>query len=387
MKSKVLLSKYIIHRSLEVTEDNIMSEKLFLSDILYLSIFLESFVLYDELCVVDIPEIKYPSELMDKIFSQKKIDSKDLEYQLEEKLLLKNRFNTNPTFYALGNYNTPVKIIEPEVNQYHENNYKVFEKLEQFYGETAANSYVAFDVDQIKFALSNDYSLILDYTSYMQKAIRYVDLTNKNRTSQLIKHYNIFSDSFQKELTTRLVQEGSNKPIFIPPITSVILNRAKKKENILKIALELREEFSKLRKAFREYEAKIVDDSLSIQESLNASYELENIIKQLFPKPDSPFVNKLTEWRDISDLVRLIDGASATDFSSFGKLFLGNPIKEIIRRIKRRKVKYLFKLRDDFIQIKNYGNLVQKIFNKEITEAHKKIAMDNGFKNALMKTL
>jgi hypothetical protein len=80
----------------------------------------------------------------------------------------------------------------------------------------------------------------------------------------LLSHYEKLSNYLKSELQ-KLVNYGRPSILFIPPLASIVFNRANNFEHIIPITFELKEEFSSLRNVFNKFEENIYDDSLYIE--------------------------------------------------------------------------------------------------------------------------
>jgi len=58
--------------------------------------------------------------------------------------------------------------------------------------------------------------------------------------------------------------------------------------------------------------------------------------------------------------------------------FIGN-------KLKKRKASYLFDLRQQFYSIKGYGQLIKKIFDRDINQSHIETAKNEGFELNILK--
>jgi hypothetical protein len=142
--------------------------------------------------------------------------------------------------------------------------------------------------------------------------------------------------------------------------------------------LQVREEFTALRTRVSKYENRIQDDSLSIKESLGALDELESAVGAVVGKGDASVATQISEWKDLTDLSKLLNGISVADAGSLTKIVLGIPAKILLGKLKKRKVSYLSSLRNEFLSIRNYATLAEKLFGREITKEHLEIVQNDS---------
>ena len=357
--SSVLLSNYILDRALDIQD--VEKEEYFLSNVFYLSILLEKIVLHEHIIVRDFNSRDSDS----KFYFEDRVKNDEILNYLS--------FNT----YAFG-------IERPFDIEY------AFDLMTTsfIFGEYFENSdrLPVIELQQIGYSVERNIPFIPDLSSQMRIALDVVDGINYEYTSQLYKRYDRIQNNFKSDILKLLVN-GNNKPIFLPPITTIIFERARNTKEIFKVAFDLRNEFKEIRDVFSKYQSKIIDDSLSLNESLEALNILESDVNLIYPRNRYSIATKVKEWRGLTDLIRFLDGTSFTDISVITKLFLGKPMETIINKIKNRNVNYFVEFENDLQQVKNYGRLIQKLFKKDIRKNHIKIAIEEGFGNNILKKI
>ena len=365
----IAISPHIIHRVLNLfeTEDNWADkEDYFLNDVLYLSIFIENFVLHDQVLTIDYLDIDFDEDAAVR-FDDDRFNKPDIEKsykkRIRKNIILNDLYKSNDII---------IREYYPDAAFYR--SYKSRVEL----GLDPTEVYLSEDHSIIKEFLKLGLSFVPDFTKSMNSAISLIDKFNVENITRLTKAYFNLSGDLKKELSI-LASQGNNIQIFIPPISSIIFARSKNIGEVAKHTIEVKEEFAELRKNFDSYEKKITDSSLSLKESLEAHYELESSINLLFKKKSDSIPRTIVEWKDISTSIKFIDGISASDISSLSNIMLGAPLKVLGNRIKKRKARYLFQLQDDFLNINNYGRLIQNLFKKEITDKHIRIIKAQGF--------
>lgn len=224
-------------------------------------------------------------------------------------------------------------------------------------------------IDDMYYCQRNELSVVFENSNYNKKTIELINKINYQNNYLLQKEYTRISKNLKSEIS-KLTLYNTQRKIFIPPISALVFEKAKSEKDIFKAAEEIRYNFSDLRKTFSEYELKLKDDSLSIKESLNALNELESITSNINSKYPKGSIANISEWRDLGILLKLIDGISVDDLSSLTSLFLGKPLKYLAYNLKKRKAKYLFEMVDNFLNIQNYGSLIQRTFKFDINEIH-----------------
>lgn len=242
--------------------------------------------------------------------------------------------------------------------------------LASFYDENVWSHQAAEVIgtyNEAKYAANRRFSFISEISDISRSVIDIIDNQNIQATNKLLEAYETFSSQAQEDLR-RLVLAGSNKRIFIPPISAIALSRSENLSDLGRITQELRDEFVDVRNNIVAYENRIADDSLSLKDSLSALNDLDKLTMKLGQEYSKASM-EVSEWRDLTNFAKLLDGGELGEYTSITSALLNKPAKLITDRIKDRKVRYLYNLKKNFYNIKNYGELIQKVFKIEISYA------------------
>lgn len=167
----------------------------------------------------------------------------------------------------------------------------------------------------------------------------------------------------------RLASMGRPVQLFVPPIPALILDRVSKRSDIPEATMELRRDLEHVRKAIHEYEATIKSDSVPLKEALGALRRLEEISNDLSRQYTDRGIVSVTEWRDVLDISP--EGWDPNDLqdAKLSKFLLGTPIKKLVTFLRRRRVIYLYRLRNRFLKIVSYGDLLHRVLGIDLTDA------------------
>jgi hypothetical protein len=182
------------------------------------------------------------------------------------------------------------------------------------------------------------------------------------------KAYGEMSRSSRQEIT-RLLEAGRHIDLFIPPIPALILSHISDPAELEDATLNLRHEMGPLRTAFREYEQTVQDDSTPLKESLKALQRLEAVSREATKAYDSRGAAAVAEWRDILDVFPSKLEDMDLDSLQEGKLvkfLLGKPLSQIAKALKFRRIIYLARLKERFLNIRHYGSLMQRVYGVEL---------------------
>lgn len=376
-KPKTLISDQIVLGALNLFKDgNSLANKDYLCRLFDLINLIEKLVIHEKIYVRDEPGLTTnPNYEWD--INGKRIGG-DLIFKENE--LLENLIKKDPVLQSLSNeLDKSFEIIRPKsVDNYLDILYDDYDSMwfKPWFKDCDNNT--IHRLRQFQYAIRYDFSFIADNHRETIEAFNILSYANNTVIDKLIKQYNDLDKYLNKEIQ-KLSIYGRPTTIYIPPITAIIFERAESIEDLIPLALEARQEFMDLRVAFRKYEDKIMDDTITLKESLNSLFELKSTVSTLYPENDKSMITQINEWRDLADLTKILDGVSTGDASSISKLLLGQPIKLLSDKIRKRKIGYLFKIKSDFLNIKNYSKLSLKLFKKEITSKHIEYAIEKGY--------
>jgi len=229
------------------------------------------------------------------------------------------------------------------------------------------------DPDQFETYWNLAYSEIVGF-SYVPDFTEIGKIQNV-KNIKLAKKVNNALHSAYAELSKTLKNEfeslrnfGRPIEIFIPPIPALILDKVSDPKEIPDATMELRVKLEPVRKAFRDYEMTVRDVTLPPKESFGALRRLEEITRDLTQRYPTNNILSITEWRDFFDIdpENLLKGD--IDVTKIMKLLIGWPIERLVSYWKNRHIMYLFKLKKKFLNIKESGRLIQKVYGVEIKE-------------------
>ncbi len=347
-KPSIVMNITILNNGTQCKPKDKYIEENYLFFFMNLSVLLEALILHEKIVVYDVSDFNSTSKIYDK----------DLQW-----------FKSNS---VIGPF-----IEKGLLEIKHVPSDKYMYQMEPVFDDMLEKG---FDLDDAAYADSRIYDFyqakklgvgyLPDLTPISDVFIEYMSSNYQMLQPLLIKAYNELSKRLESNIH-RLKEAGSPKNIFIPPITAIILDQAKNYEQIGVKAIALRDELAPYRKKFTVYEKKIKDDSLPIKESLSALDSLEASTRLLLDTTSKYDLKRISEWKDLSSLIKVgLDEVTKNDAASLLQLFLGKPLSEISNYLKKREIVYLSVLKNKFMNLKDYGKLVDKTFNVSISRKH-----------------
>jgi hypothetical protein len=197
-------------------------------------------------------------------------------------------------------------------------------------------------------------------------------LKGKHRINSYI--YNAYSSLSKatKDEIKSLKSLGAAIKIFIPPIMSIILDKATLPKDIPSLILEMRKSSQKIRDNFKYYEETIKRNGTSLKESVKAAHELQAINKSLSEVYKRREIINIKEFINTLIPKKIWDiNKEDLDFKSITSFLLKEPIEALSRRLKNRGIMYFIDLKSKYLEIKQYGDLIKKIWNYDLTYTDK----------------
>jgi len=182
---------------------------------------------------------------------------------------------------------------------------------------------------------------------------------------------NYFDLNFKTKLYTKLsvaldetisnvYDDFSQSVAFIPPFSSIVLDRSNKPEDIINVALELRSDFEKTRKGFNDLE-KQRRNSKNLKERAKIKMRQRELLEDAsksFTKLSR--MNLKSTIRYIPEVIKPITNpANPTKYSAN---LLMQPIELIIEWWRKRPIKKKDSVQDKIFQIEEYHELLNKFF-------------------------
>jgi hypothetical protein len=160
---------------------------------------------------------------------------------------------------------------------------------------------------------------------------------------------------------------GMPAAMFLPPLTSAVLQRGTARGDILAEVLELRRRFEPYRATYREFEAILRDKDRTLGDKIAAKKRLfTEIVGVLDSKPGEHALHIRTLWDKVVSS-SLDEKGVGTTFSLSGAVSL--LVDQLLVERTKGRARALFDLWTDALNVKDYGSLVRRTFGVEISPA------------------
>jgi hypothetical protein len=176
--------------------------------------------------------------------------------------------------------------------------------------------------------------------------------------------YDALSQRLESEVEA-LAALGMPVALFLPPLTTAVLQKGAKGHNIINEALELRRRFASFRDSYREFEDTLKDPNVSLRDKIAAKNRLfASIVGVIKDDPGRHGLNIKTVWDKVVSS-SLDEKGPATKLSLSGLISI--LLDELLKERTRGKARALFDLWTDALNVKNYGQLLESAFGVTIS--------------------
>ncbi|MCP5105065.1 MAG: hypothetical protein GY950_16880 [bacterium] len=189
-------------------------------------------------------------------------------------------------------------------------------------------------------------------------------LTFSSQTRALPKAlYDGLVDKIHSEVES-LTLLGMPIAVFVPPLTAKLLSTVDSPKDYSNELLELREKFSGFRKAYSEFLAVLKDPSITLKEKIDSKKKMITRITGIIESGQSGHaLNVKTIWDKLISS-SLDEGGSSTKLSLSGMVSL--LLEQLAKEKTKGHARALFDLWTDTLNLKNYGQLIEKAFKTKI---------------------
>jgi len=198
---------------------------------------------------------------------------------------------------------------------------------------------------------------------------KYASVKEEHSFCNLIAQYKDLSHALQELRRNSRLAMVPYYIVPIPPVPLMVLERSKRKEDFLKIALEVRDEFTALRIALTELRELLDSPDETLSEKIRYRKSWEKTWGTLGKYKDSPFSFDLADAsKDKISIERSLDGIGI-DSLSLTKI-VEKSIAEASELFRRKRIRMLHKAAKNYI-VSSDGHInrqIRRFYNSEVNE-------------------
>lgn len=190
-------------------------------------------------------------------------------------------------------------------------------------------------------------------------------ILNQYYENVVTKSYNVLSQKLNCE-AEEFLEDARPLGLPIPPFTSLVLNDCKSPEDLPRVLLKFRDEFSNLRESLTTLES-ILINSTNIRDRIKARKHVEAVFASAGRKySESGYTNFKSLFDFSGDLIApIFDWANPTSYSTN---LVTKPLDWIRDWWFRRPLAQFFDLANQFRSISEYNTLAKRVFKIDFTD-------------------
>ncbi|MCD4806689.1 MAG: hypothetical protein K8R13_03820 [Methanococcoides sp.] len=351
----------------------------------YLS-FLELIIMHDRLIVStndyfnynNLPDLEdLDPDIIDLVFTSYKFNHKS-KINLEEDALNsleKSNILHNAGLFEVNNL-SPYNIVQThqnlpffkqEINSSKKHITAEFPKIvdENFKKQIAfASCAQSYGIPLLLSEFSTEAKIPLYMDSYESSKIAEITGFEKSVQKSVLEYLKKHLDSGAEKELSRIEELGYETIFPRTPIATQILNEAKSPEDLLSVALTIREDFREFRQEISKFESELFDPDMTYNQKIQKMNYLEGLANEVWSQPRVGFQQVTSEISSVSNLAFEI-GSSLTcqDVPSVVKIIAKAPWEITKKYLLRRKVNVLIDSKKEFMNSKDCTSNISKIFN------------------------
>jgi hypothetical protein len=171
------------------------------------------------------------------------------------------------------------------------------------------------------------------------------------------------NEGARKELD-QLAELGGHTVFPQTPISWQIVAESNGPEDLVQVALQLRDEYRKFRRRMVELEAELADEQTSLKRKIKLKKQVDAMAGELWPTQPTGIRKEATELSGLLNaLPAAVDAATLGGVTGLTQYVLSRPTDLILKLLRRRKVRVLLKSKRTFLRGANWTGKLANIFN------------------------
>jgi hypothetical protein len=161
------------------------------------------------------------------------------------------------------------------------------------------------------------------------------------------------------------------------PVAAWILREAHTKEDLVKVALQLRNDMKGVRQQLNDLQREMMDASNSVQSRIRHAREVRRVLAALDPKGPMDVKKEISSYSSIADSIKesILDNKDFT-IKKVADVMMSKPIEYLIDRFRNRKYRVLFNLKHKFLSDSGYHGKVCSVLGHDLGDSCVEISME-----------
>lgn len=329
--------------------------------------FLELIVLYPRV-IVGFAKIRSTKEYRAKLRRKGHLDIENNLYKtLLNKKILYNAEVISPD-------NSPEKIVRDFLPK--------SPKLKSIFQKNLDNNKLDFDFETKKddeiIILAESFGKAMYFSEFARTAqipyylsdeeldsLKWLDETENHIKHGLINFFKERLDKGSEKILRHLNQIGVPHIFPETPIASIILNESKKPDDLLLIALQLRDEFKSFRKEIIFLEEKLYNENIPIKKKQKIMKRVHSLAQEIWPEQKYSFFKETFEQSGLlySAVSDTMTNLSLNNISNLVMEISNKPLEIVLKSIRLKKIRILLKAKKRFLNTTGCSIKLSQIFN------------------------
>src|SRR5258708_3615953 len=195
------------------------------------------------------------------------------------------------------------------------------------------------------------------------EAVKTVEEHELNKQTNLIAFLKDRLDAGARSELQRLSDLGVETVFPETPIAMQILSESQSIDDLVPIALQLRDTYAGFRRHMVELEHELTSDDITIQRKLKLLAAVDSMAEQLWPR-DNVGLRKATV--ELSGLTELLDRTSVALAGGLTRQLLGLPIEMIMAAVRKRRVRGMLRSKRAFLRSKAIREHLARLLGRSV---------------------
>ncbi|HEV2600105.1 hypothetical protein [Sphingopyxis sp.] len=202
------------------------------------------------------------------------------------------------------------------------------------------------------------------------------DVENRIQASIVAKIADRLSAGAKKEVEALEVL-GTSIQLPPSPVAAHILREAKNKEDLILVALQLRDNLKEIRHHLNGLQSTMLDEDVSVDKRIRVGKEIQRLMLKLSPTASIDTKKSIQSYSSFVENIKdsILDSENFT-IKKATDIIISKPIEYIIDRFRYRKYRVLFDMKNKFLSDKSYHSRICSILGYKMSDQDVSISLD-----------
>jgi hypothetical protein len=194
--------------------------------------------------------------------------------------------------------------------------------------------------------------------------LAWLECTELRLCESVIEYLKKHLDEGARRVLDRLEKFGCNTIFPETPIASYILFEASKPEEMLQIALDLREKYKSFRHNFSNLETILLDEAIPLRKKRRLLIKIEAMANEIWPKTPHSLRQETLELSGLLNVIpKSIANLEISNIGTLAGMLLSRPVDLLMSALRRRKIRVMLKSKKRFLHTSKWIVKLAKLFS------------------------